>query len=168
MVELHIWLIVQEILWFIKMNKRANKPNGVFEKIKAKNLNFAEIDVENSTKLVSISNIPTSQWYLILEMDKKTAFEPIYSDLSTVDDGQRPGPSGPALRQHLRVLRRQPSGIGEIGDETPGAGSSRSSQRSASCHRQRARGVAAELVDDKPFTTRRPDRARRRCRRPGP
>ena len=66
-----------------KDEKLIGQKNIVFEKIEATKENFAEIDFEGSKKLVSIAKIPTSSWYLILEMDKKIAFAPIYSDLIT-------------------------------------------------------------------------------------
>ena len=66
-----------------KDEKLIGQKNIVFEKIEATKENFAEIDFEGSKKLVSIAKIPTSSWYLILEMDKEVAFAPVYSDLIT-------------------------------------------------------------------------------------
>ena len=67
-----------------KDTQMMNKLNESFKEVINTSDKFAQVEKEGKEKLLAIAQINSTKWYLTVEIDKKKAFEPIYSGLTFI------------------------------------------------------------------------------------
>ncbi|TLT08395.1 methyl-accepting chemotaxis protein [Aliarcobacter thereius] len=76
------YLVDEEGNYLVHKNEELiGKESPIFKELRNTKQNFAEIKINEEDILVSMATISTSSWTLILQIDKKKAFAPIYEDL---------------------------------------------------------------------------------------